>query len=182
MDRRKIAQIQRIASASHDASDNGMYLSVGRVDSPLYSPGRAGTAIWSSRSPPSSPSQMLSPTRGPLDEEELQSRIRAGEEQELDVRATLAEVEAELSICHADTSCCYETLLMGVEDLSAAALEEIFLMQRLVGCFHKTNIINGTRMINICQQLLILEPFNIDYHRLLEGCICGEARRYFLGR
>eukprot|EP01036_Dinobryon_divergens_P023436 gene23436-31782_t len=142
MDRRKIAQIQRIASASHDASDNGMYLSVGRVDSPLYSPGRAGTAIWSSRSPPSSPSQMLSPTRGPLDEEELQSRIRAGEEQELDVRATLAEVEAELSICHADTSCCYETLLMGVEDLSAAALEEIFLMQRLVGCFHKTNIIN----------------------------------------
>lgn len=147
MDQKKIAQIQRIASATQDAGDDDRYLSVGRVDSPFYSPGRAGAAMWSSGSPPSSPSQMFSPTRGLLDEGDLQSRIRAGEEHERDVRATLAEVEAELSVCQEDASCCYETLLMGVEDLSAAALEEVFLLQRMVGCFHKTNIINGTNMI-----------------------------------
>lgn len=142
MDYRKMAQLKRFASASQDFGDDNRYNSSGRVGTPLYSPGRVA-AIYSSRSPPSSPTEMLSPTRGFLDEEELQSRIRTSEEQELEVRAALAELEGELSYSQDETSCHYESLLMGVEDLSASALEEVFLLQKLVGCLHKTNMING---------------------------------------
>ena len=60
-------------------------------------------------------------------------------------RAELEQVRARILELQAHLSCFDEAVQMSLEDFAMASVEEGYLLQKLIGCLHKTNTINGSK-------------------------------------